>query len=108
MNGRYCPSLASALRRNALGLALTGSYTRVERIGIDVGLAEIAFIPVAVLAHPNLRDLGHGLSSAPLGSSAFLFLLAANVGAVIDETRDASASPGARRHRGRAVLTGSS
>ena len=66
-----------------LGLAMTGSYTRVERIGIAVGLAELAFIPVMLLAHPSARELAHGLVSAPLGNSSFLFLLAANVGAVI-------------------------
>ncbi len=66
-----------------LGLALTGSYTRVERIGIAIGLAELAFLPVVLLAHPSIHALGQGLTSLPLGNSSYLFLLAANIGAVI-------------------------
>jgi Mn2+/Fe2+ NRAMP family transporter len=66
-----------------LGLALTGSYSRIERIGLAIGLAELAFIPAAILAHPKIHDLAHGLASMPLGNSSYLYLLAANVGAVI-------------------------
>jgi Mn2+/Fe2+ NRAMP family transporter len=66
-----------------LALAFTGSYTRVERIGIAVGLAELAFIPAMLISRPNLHQVLHGLGSAPLGSSGYLMLLAANVGAVI-------------------------
>ena len=66
-----------------LGLALTGSYSRVERVGIAIGLAELAFIPAMLLAHPRLHDVAHGLASAPLGNPSFLFMLAANIGAVI-------------------------
>jgi Mn2+/Fe2+ NRAMP family transporter len=66
-----------------LGLALTGSYRRVERIGIAVGLAELAFIPAMLMSHPDLHSLIRGLGSLPLGDSSYLFLLAANVGAVI-------------------------
>lgn len=66
-----------------LGLALTGSYTRVERIGIAVGLAELAFIPAMFMSHPDVGALVHGLGSLPLGDRSYLFLLAANVGAVI-------------------------
>jgi Mn2+/Fe2+ NRAMP family transporter len=66
-----------------LVLALTGSYSRVERIGLAIGLAELAFIPAMFLAHPKVHDLAHGLTSMPLGSSSFLYLLAANIGAVI-------------------------
>ncbi len=66
-----------------LGLALTGSYGRVERIGIAVGLAELAFIPVMLISHPDLHALVRGIGSLPLGDRSYLFLLAANVGAVI-------------------------
>jgi len=66
-----------------LALALTGSYSRVERIGLAIGLAELAFIPAMFLAHPKVHDLAHGLASMPLGNSSFRYLLAANVGAVI-------------------------
>ncbi len=66
-----------------LGLAFTGSYRRVERIGIAIGLAELTFIPVMILAHPSGHDLLHGLATLPLGHKSYVFLLAANVGAVI-------------------------
>ncbi len=66
-----------------LSLALTGSYSRVERVGLAIGLAELAFIPAMILSHPKIHDIAHGLSSMPLGDSSYLYLLAANVGAVI-------------------------
>jgi len=66
-----------------LGLALTGSYRRVERIGIAIGLAELAFIPAMILARPSVHGLVRGLGTLPLGQQSYVFLLAANVGAVI-------------------------
>jgi Mn2+/Fe2+ NRAMP family transporter len=66
-----------------LGLAAGGSYRRVERIGIAIGLAELAFIPAMLLAHPSVHDLIGGLGSVPLGNRSYVYLLAANVGAVI-------------------------
>jgi len=66
-----------------IGIAMTGSYRRVERIGIALGLAELVFIPAMVMAHPSLHAIGHGLEQVPLRNGSFIFLLAANVGAVI-------------------------
>ena len=66
-----------------LGLAVTGSYRRVERIGIAIGLAELAFIPAMLLARPHLHSLAAGLASVPLGHKSYVYLLAANVGAVV-------------------------
>ena len=66
-----------------LALALTGSYRRVERIGLVVGAAELAFLVGMVMARPDPRALVDGLSSMPLGNSSYLLLVAANVGAVI-------------------------
>jgi Mn2+/Fe2+ NRAMP family transporter len=66
-----------------IGLSLTGSYRRAERIGIAIGLAELAFIPAMVLSHPSLPALVHGALTPPAGNSGYLYLLAANVGAVI-------------------------
>ena len=66
-----------------IGVAMTGSYRRAERIGIALGLAELVFIPAVVMAHPSLRAIGQGLGHLPLGNSSYVFLLAANVGAVI-------------------------
>ncbi|MGD1012499.1 MAG: divalent metal cation transporter [Acidimicrobiales bacterium] len=66
-----------------IGVAMTGSYRRAERIGIALGLAELVFIPAAVMAHPSLSAIAHGLGHMPVGNSSYMFLLAANVGAVI-------------------------
>ena len=66
-----------------IGIALTGSYRRAERIGIAFGLAELAFVPAMFLAHPSLSAIGSGLVHLPLHDSSYVLLLAANVGAVI-------------------------
>jgi Mn2+/Fe2+ NRAMP family transporter len=66
-----------------IGVSMTGSYRRAERIGIGLGLAELVFIPAVVMAHPNLGAIARGLGHVPLGNSSYMFLLAANVGAVI-------------------------
>jgi Mn2+/Fe2+ NRAMP family transporter len=66
-----------------LGLAFTGSYRRAERIGIAVGLAELAFIPAMIFTHPSAHSLVRGLGTVPLGNHSYVYLLAANVGAVI-------------------------
>jgi Mn2+/Fe2+ NRAMP family transporter len=66
-----------------LALALTGSYRRVERIGLVIGAAELAFLVAMVMARPEPKALVEGLKSMPLGDSSYLLLVAANVGAVI-------------------------
>jgi Mn2+/Fe2+ NRAMP family transporter len=66
-----------------IGLAFTGSYRRAERIGIAVGLAELTFVPAMLLSHPHVHDLFQGMSSLPLGNQQYVYLLAANVGAVV-------------------------
>jgi Mn2+/Fe2+ NRAMP family transporter len=66
-----------------LALALTGSYRRVERIGLAIGAAELAFLVAMVMARPRPEALLEGLSSMPLSNPSYLLLVAANVGAVI-------------------------
>ena len=68
-----------------LGLVVvSGSYRRVEWIGVALGLFELAFLVAAVRAHPSVVALGRSLwSSQPLGNSGYLSLVAANIGAVI-------------------------
>jgi Mn2+/Fe2+ NRAMP family transporter len=66
-----------------VGMAMTGSYRRVERIGIAVGIAELAFFVAVVMSHPRADAVAAGLRSVPLASGSYLLLLAANVGAVI-------------------------
>jgi Mn2+/Fe2+ NRAMP family transporter len=66
-----------------ISLALTGSYGRVERIGIAVGLAELVFFAAVVMSRPRIGAVARGLESLPLGNSSYVLLVAANVGAVI-------------------------
>ncbi len=66
-----------------LALALTGSYRRVERIGLVIGAAELAFLLAMLMARPAPEAMFDGLKSMPLGNSSYLLLVAANVGAVI-------------------------
>ncbi|MCW2655293.1 MAG: hypothetical protein QOE41_4102 [Mycobacterium sp.] len=66
-----------------LTLAVTGSYRRVERVGLALGAAELAFLVSMVISRPHLGEIVHGLQSLPLGNSSYLLLVAANVGAVI-------------------------
>ncbi len=73
-------SLAAAA---LLVVVLTGSYRRVERVAIAVGLFEFAFFFVAWAAHPALADMAHGAVDIPWHNPDYLYLSAANIGAVI-------------------------
>jgi Mn2+/Fe2+ NRAMP family transporter len=64
-------------------IAFTGSYRSVERIAILFGLFELVFFVVAWMANPSLKEMWHGISSFPYKNSEYLFLFAANIGAVI-------------------------
>jgi len=66
-----------------VGIVVTGSYRRIERVAVALGLAELAFLPAVLLAHPSPRAIGQGLTHLPVQNGSFLVLLAANVGAVI-------------------------
>ncbi len=66
-----------------VALGMTGSYTRVERIAIALGLAELAFFAAVLMSHPRPGAVARGLGSLPVGNSSYLLLVAANVGAVI-------------------------
>ena len=62
----------------------SGTYRRVELIGIGLGLFEMAFLVAAIRAHPDPGALAGSLVSAqPLGDPGYLALVAANVGAVV-------------------------
>jgi Mn2+/Fe2+ NRAMP family transporter len=67
-----------------LAVVASGTYRRVEVIGIGLGLFELAFLVAAIRAHPDPGSLAGSLVSAqPLGNQAYLALVAANVGAVV-------------------------
>jgi len=61
----------------------TGSHRSVERIAVVLGLFEAAFVWVAWRAHPDPHQVWDGLVHAPLGDHAYLYLMTANIGAVI-------------------------
>lgn len=66
-----------------LAIVLTGSYRRVERVAIALGLFELAFFVVAWRSQPQAAELASGLGHMPVTNSAYLYLVAANIGAVI-------------------------
>lgn len=66
-----------------LAIVWSGSYGSVERVALAIGAFELAFVAVAWQAHPDLGDLARGSVSIPLSDSSYLYLAAANIGAVV-------------------------
>ncbi|WP_338217728.1 NRAMP family divalent metal transporter [Lacticaseibacillus salsurivasis] len=66
-----------------VSLAFLGEYRRVEKIGVLVGLAEFVFIIAMFMARPQLSDILQGLVTIPWHNRSYVYLVAANVGAVI-------------------------
>jgi NRAMP (natural resistance-associated macrophage protein)-like metal ion transporter len=66
-----------------LAVVLTGSYRRVERVAILLGLFELAFIIVAWRSHPQGVQMVQGMMHMPVSDNRYLYLVAANIGAVI-------------------------
>lgn len=64
-------------------MAYTGSYLTVERIALAVGMFEFVFLLVAWKAQPEAHQLVSGAMSMPLHDTKYLYLIAANIGAVI-------------------------
>lgn len=61
----------------------THSYRSVERVAVAFGACELVFLYVALRAHPDAAALVDGLRHIPLGDHKYLYLAAANIGAVI-------------------------
>ncbi len=61
----------------------TGSYRSVERVALLIGAFELVFLLVAWRAHPDPAAMLTGLRQVPLRDTHYLYLAAANVGAVI-------------------------
>ena len=78
---------AAAMMAVVVGLILvmvwTGSYRSIERLAVAFGLFELAFIVVAWRAAPRAPEILAQLGQAPLGDPKYLYLVAANLGAVI-------------------------
>ncbi|HET6605407.1 MAG TPA: divalent metal cation transporter, partial [Rhodopila sp.] len=66
-----------------LAVVATGSYRRVERMAIGVGLFELAFFFVAWSAHPSVAAMLTETADIPLHNRDFQYLAAANIGSVI-------------------------
>jgi Mn2+/Fe2+ NRAMP family transporter len=66
-----------------LAMVWSGSYRSVERIAIVFGLFELAFMVVAWRSHPDFKMMAADIRQAPLGDAKYLYLVAANLGAVI-------------------------
>ena len=64
-------------------MAYTGSYLSVERIAMAIGAFELVFLLVAWQARPDAAALAAGLASIPWHEPQYLYLVAANIGAVI-------------------------
>lgn len=64
-------------------MVMTGSYRRVERVAIGIGLFELVFLVTMFMAKPDPQQIAEGLRNMPLGNSSYLFLVAANIGAVV-------------------------
>jgi NRAMP (natural resistance-associated macrophage protein)-like metal ion transporter len=66
-----------------LAIVLTGSYRRVERVAIIIGLFELAFFFVAWAARPDLSIMARQAIQIPVFDPRYEYLVAANIGAVI-------------------------
>jgi Mn2+/Fe2+ NRAMP family transporter len=64
-------------------VVFTGSYRSVERVAVMLGAFELVFLAVMIDAAPDLTQLAEAQLDQPLGNSAYLYLVAANIGAVI-------------------------
>jgi Mn2+/Fe2+ NRAMP family transporter len=64
-------------------MAYRGSYFSVERIALLLGAFELVFVYVAWTAHPDAAEMARTSIQIPLADSKYLFLVAANIGAVI-------------------------
>ena len=61
----------------------TGSYHSVERVAIAFGLFELAFLVVAWRSAPDVHQVARQFFALPLADPQYLYLAAANIGAVI-------------------------
>jgi len=66
-----------------LVMVVTGSYRSVERIAILLGVFELAFLPVAWKAAPDLHQVATQIRELPLHDRNYLYLVAANLGTSI-------------------------
>jgi len=61
----------------------TGSYRSVETVAMAFGAFELVFLWIAFRAGPQAAQLADGLVHAPIHDANYLYLVTANIGAVI-------------------------
>ncbi len=66
-----------------LFMAFSHSYLTVERIAMAIGAFELVFLAVVLLAKPDPAELARQALQIPFHDSKYLYLIAANIGAVI-------------------------
>ena len=64
-------------------MAYTGSYHSVERIALLLGAFELVFVLVAWNAQPDTSVIAETMFKLPVSDPNYMFLVAANIGAVI-------------------------
>ncbi|QCP54313.1 divalent metal cation transporter [Trinickia violacea] len=74
----------SAAALALLAVVATGSYRRIERTALVIGLFELAFFVVAWTTHPDWRTVAFDAVNLPFSNRAFLYLAAALIGAVFN------------------------
>ena len=65
-------------------IVASGSYKRVERAALIIGLFELAFFVVAWAARPSLAALARDAIDLPVRNRDFLFMVAAIIGATFN------------------------
>lgn len=66
-----------------IGLALTGSYSLAEKVGLTMGFLQVFFFATMFMNHPKGSEIWNDLGSFPLNEPDFVKLVTANIGAVI-------------------------
>jgi len=73
----------SAVIGGLIAIVWTAHYRSVERVAIAFGAFELAFLFIAWRAHPEAAAVMGGLANVPLADPNYLYLVTANIGAVI-------------------------
>jgi Mn2+/Fe2+ NRAMP family transporter len=66
-----------------LALALKGSYTAAERVGLVLGSLQIVFVLLMFAAQPSITEILEDAIQFPINDNEFANLVTANIGAVI-------------------------
>ncbi len=64
-------------------IVATGTFRRLELIGVAMGSTQVLFFLVMFLVRPDWEEVAHGLVETHFDDGKWLKLLAANIGAVI-------------------------